>query len=574
MGIPVPISNSRGWRAFCLIQRVAGLGEDDVLNKNKPRGAGTGRRENKGNNDMTIKRRMLLLGGATMLAMTQFAMPAKSSATDAGTPVSGGTLVIAQDANPPSLDPHKSAAFATTNITEQIYGGLLRWDEAGTSIEPDLAQSYEVVDELTYRFVLRGDVTFHNGAPLTSADVKFTFDRIADPATASPWKSLFASIAEIETPDDRTVIFHLSEPFSPLLNYLASVKYSAIVNKADVEQRGDLVSGGAGTGPFKFVSFQSNSALELARNENYYEEGLPYLDGLEFRIIPDEGSRVAAMRSGSADLTWLTTPEVVDQLAKTPGFDAPEEQPDNRVLLMELDQRVAPFDDVRVRRALSLALDRQQIADIVWRGGANLSAAIPPAQQPFGIPSADVPALPYQSEDLEQAKSLLAEAGYPDGFETVFAVSPLTFSDVAVAQVVQQQAQRVGIKIKIEQKEWGSLIKDFQGTLVPISMAGLAPAPDPEANLKIRFDSASSVNPGKTRDPEIDAFFVRGRQTTDVAERAEIYRQLQEYIADQAYAIFPAAMPLRFEVWSDTLKGYQATPFAQRVLLRKAWLAQ
>jgi peptide/nickel transport system substrate-binding protein len=522
---------------------------------------------------LNVNRRTFLRGGTSLLAFSGTVLSRPARAQSTGNPVRGGILVIAQDANPPSLDPHKSAAFATTNITEQIYGCLLRWDDSGTKVEPDLAASYEMVDDLTYRFTLRDGVKFHNGQTLTSADVKFTFDRIANPDTASPWKSLFAAIQSVETPDARSVIFHLSAPFSPLLNYLATVKYSAIVSQADVTQRGDLISGGAGTGPFKFGSFVSNSVLKLSRNEDYYEPGLPYLDGLEFRIIPDEGSRVASLRSGSAALTWLNTPEVVDQLAKTRGFVTPKQQDNNAVLLMELDQRVPPFNDVRVRRAFSLAIDRQQIADIVWRGRAVLSAAIPPAQAPYAVPSAEVLALPYQTPDLTQAKALMAEAGHASGFDTVFAVSPQTSSDVAVAQIVQQQVARIGIRIKIEQKDWGSLVKDFQGTLSPISMADLAPAPDAESNLRIRFATASSVNPGKTKDPEIDALFTEGRATTDVAKRVAIYREMQHRIADQAYALFPAAIPLQFEIWSEKLHGYHTTPYAQRVLLRQAWLA-
>ncbi|CAN7670650.1 ABC transporter substrate-binding protein [Neorhizobium sp. LjRoot104] len=488
-------------------------------------------------------------------------------------PRRGGVLVVGLAANPPSFDPHKSAAFATTAVTEHIFGCLLRWDRTGTVVEPDLAESYEIVDNLTYKFILRKGVKFHNGETLRSSDVKFTFDRIANPETASPWRSLYSSISAIETPDERTVIFRMSKPFAPFLNLLATVKYSAIVSEVDIKPTNEVVAGSAGTGPFKFVSFQANSNLVLTRNDDYYEEGLPYLDGLKLRIIPDEGSRVAALRSNTCQLTSVDTPEVVQQMAGQPGFESQDSPANMRVVLLQIDQRTPPFDDVRVRRAFSLAMNRQQIADVVWRGRAALAAAIPPAQAPYGIPSEEVLGLPYQTENLKQAKALLAEAGFPEGFKTQLAVSPATFSDVSVAQVIQQQVARVGIRLTIEQQEWGSLVKTLQGTLAPLVVVGLAPAADPETNMNIRLASTSSINPGKTKDPELDALFLKGRETVDPAARVGIYRDIQRRIADQAYAMFPAACPMNFELWRSELKGYSSTPLAALVMLRQAWLA-
>lgn len=520
---------------------------------------------------MTIGRRTFLWAGTSALGLA--AAGVSGAAMAQGAPRRGGALVVGLTTNPPSFDPHKSAAFATTTVTEHIFGCLLRWNPAGTAVEPDLAESYEIEDDLVYTFTLREGVKFHNGEPLKSSDVRFTFDRIANPDTGSPWRSLYSSIGAIETPDDRTVIFRMTEPFAPFLNLLATVKYSAIVSERDIAPTNEVVAGSAGTGPFKFVSFQTNSNVVLARNEDYYEEGLPYLDRLDLRIIPDEGSRVAALRSDTCQLTSVTTPEVVDQMDGQSGFETPARPANMRVILVQMEQRKPPFDDVRVRRAFSLAINRSQIVDVVWRGRAALSAAIPPAQAPYGFPSDEVLSLPYHTEDLEQAKALLAEAGFASGFETSLAVSPATFSDVAVAQVLQQQVARVGIRIDIQQMEWGSLVKTLQSTLAPLVVVGLTPAADPETNMNIRLASTSSVNPGKTADPELDALFRKGRETIDPAARVGVYRDIQRLVADRAYAIFPAACPVGFELWRSELKGYSTTPTAARVLLRRAWLA-
>jgi len=209
---------------------------------------------------------------------------------------------------------------------------------------------------------------------------------------------------------------------------------------------------------------------------------------------------------------------------------------------------------------------------VVWRGRAGLTAALPPMQAPFAVPSGDVLSLPYLKEDIAAARALMAEAGHAAGFETVFAVSPANFGDVQIAQIIQQQVGRIGIKIRILQKEWGNLVADFQSTESPISMAGLVWGPDPDTNISIRLDSRSSVNPGKTPDPVLDDLLAKGRQSYDLAERASFYRAVQQRVADMAYVITPCASALRWEMWATKLQGYRAMPSGQRVYLRQAWL--
>ena len=498
--------------------------------------------------------------------------PSMAAEGEGPTPKRGGVLTIGQDENPIGLDPHKTAAFSTTNIAEHIFSCLLRWDATVSRVEPDLAVAWENPDPQTFVFHLRDGVKFHNGDALTSDDVKFTFQRMVDPATRSPWSSIFSVIREIETPDPRTVVFRLANPFSPFLNYLATVRYTAIVSREDVRRRGDLVTGGAGTGPFMLEDFRPNSLIRLKRNPDYYEPGLPYLDGLDFRIIPDEGSRMAALRAGSVQLTWLSRPDSAAQMRDVADIVAPEPETYSRLMLLEFDQRKPPFNDVRVRRAFSLALNRELIVKVVWRGRAGLAAALPPMQAPFAVPSGEVPGLPYAKEDVAAAKALMAEAGLAAGFETIFAVSPANYGDVQIAQMVQQMVGRVGIRIKILQKEWSNLVADFQSTESPISMAGLVWGPDPDTNISIRLDSRSTVNPGKTPDPVLDELLAKARQSYDEAERVRHYRAVQQRVADMAYVITPCAAALRWEMWSTKLQGYRALPSAQRVYLRQAWL--
>ena len=350
---------------------------------------------------------------------------------------------------------------------------------------------------------------------------------------------------------------------------------AAIVSREDVRQRGDLIKGGVGTGPFMLEDLRPNSLVRLKRNPDYYEPGLPYLDGLDFRIIPDEGSRMAALRAGSVQLTWLGRPNSASQMRDVKDIVAPEPKSYSRLLLLEFDQRRPPFNDVRVRRAFSLALNRELIVKVVWRGRAGLTASLPPMQAPFAVPSGDVLGLPYAREDVPAAKALMAEAGHAAGFDTIFAVSPANYGDVQIAQIPRSSSrwlERIGIRIKILQKEWSNLVADFQSTESPISMAGLVWGPDPDTNISIRLDLRSTVNPGKTPDPVLDDLLAKARQSYDAAERTSLYRAVQQRVADMAYVITPCAAALRWEMWSTKLQGYRALPSAQRVYLRQSWL--
>ena len=265
------------------------------------------------------------MAGASLLPMNLSRFALAQDAED-GEPRSGGTLYIGQDFGPQDLDPTQTVAWASTNVEELIFSGLLRWSPEMV-IEPDLATEYEVVDDQTYRFSLRDGVTFHNGDPFTAEDVKFTFERILDPATASPHISVYADIESIEVVDPLTVQFNLSRPFAPFLRYLATIPYGAIVPKGMTDE---LNAQPIGTGPFMFVEHVLDQEVKLARFDDYYEEGLPYLDEVVFRLLADDTSISSALRSETIQLTWLKNPIVAQNVAEsdpdlesTPGREQP-----------------------------------------------------------------------------------------------------------------------------------------------------------------------------------------------------------------------------------------------------------
>ena len=509
--------------------------------------------------------------GLGLVAVEQLTGPDSVDLAEAATPKRGGTVVIGQDTSPNGLDPGKGAAFSTLNVTEQIYTGLLKWNKTESKIEPDLATSWKVLDSRTITFHLRTDVKFHNGEPLTSEDVAFTFQRIVDPKTASPWQAIFAVIDKIATPDAHTAVFHLKTPFAPLLNYLATVWYGAIENKKDVQRRGNLLTGGAGTGPFMLQKYTPDVEIKLRRNPQYYEKGLPYLDGLDLKIIPDEATRVAAMRDGTIDMTWVFNPRQAVTMQSVHGVHVsfPKRFSDTEVL--EFDQTQPPFKDVRVRRAFSLALNREQIMKIVMLGHAGYGTKVAPYEQPYAYTSKQAASLPYFKENLSLAKKLMQQAGYAHGFDTVMEVSPQYYQDIPTATIIQQQVARAGIRIKLKQAEWTAELNDFIGTKNPLSMIGTIWQPDPDASLYDIYYSKSPINLGKWRDPKIDHLLQLGRTTYDTKKRVAIYRQIEHIVADQVYLVFPFAWPGQWEMWRTNVHGYLPTPGGHRVHLKQTW---
>jgi peptide/nickel transport system substrate-binding protein len=239
--------------------------------------------------------------------------------------------------------------------------------------------------------------------------------------------------------------------------------------------------------------------------------------------------------------------------------------------VLEFDQTQPPFKDVRVRRAFSLALNREQIMKIVMLGHAGYGTKVAPYEQPYAYTSKQAASLPYFKENLSLAKKLMQQAGYAHGFDTVMEVSPQYYQDIPTATIIQQQVARVGIRIKLKQAEWTAELNDFIGTKNPLSMIGTIWQPDPDASLYDIYYSKSPINLGKWRDPQIDHLLQLGRTTYDTKKRVAIYRQIEHIVADQVYLVFPFAWPGQWEMWRTNIHGYTPTPGGHRVHLKQTW---
>lgn len=466
-------------------------------------------------------------------------------------PQRGGTLTIGADADPISLDPTTLTAFSSYDFTSLIYSGLLRWTP-DMEIEPDLATGYETPDDRTYVFSLRDGVTFHNGQPFSAEDVKYTFDRILDPAVGSRLAALYSGIEEVTVVDPLTVKFVLKTPDAAFLRYLATNPEGAIVPQG-VD---GLDTNPVGTGPFVFGSYEPNRDFTLNAFPDYYEDGLPYLSTVVFRFFKDQSSLTSALRSKSIDMTWLKNPRVAEMIARTSSNLVSAPGQTSRTFPVWMNLKDGPTSDVRVRRALSLATDRGTVLQTVLAGSGKVGAMLPESQ--IGGYDGEAP-LPYYGHDVEAAKALLAEAGHPDGIDLgdyiVVAANEL---DVAAAQILQQQWAEAGITVALKPMETAPLLDMWvKGTWPTLLSVALSWSPDPDAILQ-RMSSASAfgANMGMA-DAELDEMIAEARTLLDPQQRAAAHEAIQERIAEHAYVLQIYQYPLRWEIWWDTVTGYE-----------------
>jgi peptide/nickel transport system substrate-binding protein len=488
-----------------------------------------------------------------------------SGGSSGGSAKKGGTLNIGADADPIGLDPGTTPAFSSFDFTALIYTGLLRWSPE-MKPEPDLATSYDTPDDTTYVFHLRKGVKFHNGQDFTADDVKYTFDRILDPKTASSYASTFATIDSVTVGDPQTVTFKLKNPDAAFLSYIATNPTGAIVPKGVT----GLESKPVGTGPFVFDAYTPNQQLSLKANPDYYEEGEPYLDTVVFKFFKDQSSLTSALRSKAIDMTWLKDPKVAAQVVKSSPDLVSTPGKTSRTFPVWLNMTKKPLDDVRVRQALSMATDRQACVQTVLAGSGKVGAMIPESQ--VGGYDGTSP-LPNYTHDVEGAKKLLADAGYPDGIDLgdyiVVAANDL---DVQCSQILQQQWAEAGNKVNLKPEATAPLLEQWQKGDYTILSVALSWNPDPDAIVTRLLSTNTYGKAMGMKDSEYDDMVAKAREELDLDKRAADYQEIQKRIADQAYCLQVYQYPLRWEMWWNYVKGYVALPANIRSYVRTAWL--
>lgn len=481
-------------------------------------------------------------------------------------PVAGGTLTIGADADPIGLDPVTVNAFSSFDFTSLLYTGLLRWN-AQMKVEPDLATGYEQPDPKTYVFKLRQGVKFHNGKDFSAADVKHTFDRIMNPATGSRLRALYSSVESVTVVDPFTVKFQLNATDAAFLSNLASNPNGAIV-PAGVD---NLVTQPVGTGPFAFEAYQPNQQFSLTRFDGYYEKGEPYLAKVIFKFYKDQATLTSALRSRAIDMTWVKDPKVATAISRASSSFVSAPGQTSRTFPIWLNMKAKPLNDVKVRRALTLATDRKACLDTVLGGAGKIGAMIPESQ----VGGYDgVSELPYYKHDPVAAKALLAEAGYPNGIDLgdyiVVAANPL---DVACAQILQQQWQAAGITVKLVPMETAPLLAKWaSGDWPTLLSVALSWTPDPDGIFQYIVSTSGYGKAMGSNDAELDKMIAEARSELDVPKRAAKNQAIQKRIADNAYVIQIYQYPLRWEIWWNHVQGYVPLAANIRSFVRTTWL--
>ncbi len=524
----------------------------------------------------SLNRRDLLKWGGAGLAAAA-AAPALWTPAHAQSPKRGGTLSL-RLWDPPHFDPHLTISYKTHIALTFTHSRLLK-HKAGPGVVPgtfpiegDLAESWTQPNETTYIFKLRKGVRWQNKPPvngreLTANDVVYSVERFRTiKGNANAY--MLASLDRVEAPDMHTVKFTLKEPYVWFLDMLANPMAVAIVAKECVEKFGDLKKweSAVGTGPWTLDSYRPNVGYTYVRNPGYFAAGLPYIDKVDVTVDEDNASRMAAFISGKYDLGWEITGAInrVDwvQIKDTLKQKRPRlqtaEYPSNVMshISMRTDQK--PFSDPRVRQAMSLAINRQGLIDATAEGVGVFNPPVPAALKEWSLPVAQLgEGAKYYKYDPKEAKRLLGEAGYPNGFPASMCFT--TYGSTVLvdgAQLILKYLKDVGIETKLDQKEYGAYISScFYGKFDSLTFGPQTPFLEPDNFLFGQYHPGETKNQSHINDPVVADMLVRQRRTQDLTKRREVIHEIQRYLAKQQYYV-QIGSGISIGVWDSALKNY------------------
>ena len=501
------------------------------------------------------------------------AKPTAAAQTASGTPKPGGELQWVLSADPPSFDAHRETTFAMLQPTAPHYSLLLKFDqERYPEITSDLAESWDVsADKLTYTFKLRDGVKFHDGSPLTSRDVKATYDKIINPpeGVVSARRGQYAAVDSVTAPDAKTVVFKLKYPSAAMLSLLASPWnhiYSADKLAADPKWYEKNVMG---SGPFTFVEYVPGSHWVGQKNPDYFLPGRPFLDGFRATIIRESAAQVAAIRGGRAQVEFRGfTPPARDDLVRALGDRlVVQESPWISVLIATINTEKKPFDDPRVRRALNLAVDR-------WEGSNALSKItfVKPVGgfmrpgSPFARPDAELEKMAGFSRNVnqarEEARRLLREAGVPEGFAFTLKNRDIPNPYEPTGVFLIDQWRRIGLNVSHVQQESNAYLSDHRSGNFEVSVDFIADYLDePDVQLsKFLSPDRSAANYGRYTDRELDQLYDQQSRESDPQKRNQLVWQFEDRaMSEMAYA-FPVIWWQRIVPHAAALKGYKVLP--------------
>ncbi len=478
------------------------------------------------------------------------------------------TLVMLIESSPTNLDPRIGLDAQSARIDSLIFDALLTRGN-NLDVAPGLAERWEVPDPLTYVFHLHRGVKFHDGRPLTSRDVKWTFDSLLTGKIRSTKAATYRFVDRIDAPDAFTVVFHMKEPYAALLWNVSD----GAIGIVPYGSGNEMTTHPMGSGPFKFVSAETDKEVVVERNDAYWGDK-PKLARVRFAVVPDATTRALELRKGSADAAInALTPDTVLTLQRVPSL-AVERASGTVLAYLGFNLRDPILKDVRVRQAIAYALDRKPMIEYLWRGEAEPARSILPPQS--WAYEGDVPAY---NHDPARARQLLDAAGYPATNGVRFHITMKTSTDEntrLMVAVMQQQLREVGIALDIRTFEFATFFSDVtHGTFQMYSLRWIGGNEDPDI-FEYAFDSAkfppNGANRGYYSNTKVDELINKGRSEVDRAARKSIYTELQRLLANE----LPSINLWYFDnvlVHNKRVRNLQLNPAGNYDFLRTAELA-
>jgi peptide/nickel transport system substrate-binding protein len=481
-----------------------------------------------------------------------------------GEPKRGGMIqaTFSDASTKENLDPALSTLSNDSFYTGQIYEALTVADTEW-NVHPVLAEKWEPNEDATeWTFTLRQGVTFHDGSPFTSKDAAYSISRLVDEEFGSPlFSRLEASLAKdgIQAPDDATLVLSLKRPDS-LMPLALSARHASIVKDGTTEVSQETA---LGTGPFKIKSFQPGRGWEVEKNPDYWEKGLPYLDGIRGVVVGEQSTKVQSVTAGESHIADPIDYSAASTVEGAGGAGLLEFK-GATYLLIAMDQTKEPFTDERVVDAIKMAVDRDRVLQAVYQGYGDVTADVPvPPNDPF------YPTDLSAEQDIDGAKQLLADAGYADGIDVELITSASYGGMVDLAVAFQQVVADAGIRVKI--KQWSPDTYWDQVWLVKPMYVSYYTRRHPNEILSVTYASNAPWNEAKLKNDRLDELLAEGLRTTDEEEQTSIYQDALREVADKHGTSIPAFVS-KLWVKKNNVRG-EELELSRGMLMRKAYLA-
>ncbi len=457
----------------------------------------------------------------------------------------GGTLVAAVSAQPDQFDPHQTTAYPSFQVLENVYDTLVVPNAEDLTMEPSLAESWETSEDgLTWTFTLREGVTFHDGSEFDSADVVYSYRRIIDEELQNSYR--FATVTGIEAPDARTVVLTLSQPTPNLLERIGAFKGMAILPENAAEDI-DLVTEANGTGPFRLDSSDASSTVLTAYEDHW--GGAPSVGGVEFRYITEPAAALTALQNGEVQWTDNVPPQQIESLADDDTVEL-QTTPSVDYWYLSMNYARPPFDNRDVRRAISLAVDREAVAEAAWFGAAQPNQTAIPEDSFFHTDYA-----PFE-RDVDQARQLLETAGVQTPLTMGLMVTDEFPETVTAAQVIASQLEEIGVQVEIETLDFATwLDRQGQGDFDAFYLGWLGNL-DPAAYYQEQHQTDAANNYQGYSNPQVDQLLQQGASETDEDARKQLYDQAAQIIVDDVSYLY-LYNPDVVQAWAPGLNGYQ-----------------